>query len=76
MEVSKTDSDSRWAKFVSSFEDYQYSCFGDIDEYYLTPQERTNIFKQATEDLKTKVKALRGQNKSNKDKTRQNGKCY
>ena len=60
--------ESRWSKFVSSFEDYKYSSFGDIDEYYLTPQERTHMFKKATEDLKIKVKALREQKKSNKDK--------
>lgn len=60
--------ESRWSKFVSSFEDYKYGSFGEIDEYYLTPQERTNMFKQATEDLKLKVKALREQKKSNKDK--------
>ena len=65
--------ESRWSKFVSSFEDYKYSSFGDIDEYYLTPQERTNMFKKATEDLKLKVKALRGQSKSNKKQTKQNG---
>ena len=53
--------ESRWSKFVSSFEDYKYSSFGEIDEYYLTPQERTNMFKKATEDLKLKVKALREQ---------------
>lgn len=62
--------ESRWSKFVSSFEDYKYSSFGDIDEYYLTPQERTNMFKKATEELKYQIKSIREQNKSNKDKTK------
>lgn len=62
--------ESRWSKFVSSFEDYKYSTFGDIDEYYLTSQERTNMFKKATEELKYQIKSIREQNKSNKDKTK------
>jgi len=68
--------ESRWSKFVSSFEDYKYSSFGEIDEYYLTPQERTNMFKQATEDLKLQIKNIRERRRQNKTQTKQNGQCH
>jgi hypothetical protein len=59
--------ESRWSKFVSSFEDYSYSSFGDIDESYLTPHERTIMFKDAVNELKYKIKSIRERKKKDKN---------
>ena len=48
MEVSKTDSDSRWAKFVDSFDDYMSTNpFVELDEVYMTSQQRADMYTDA-----------------------------
>lgn len=73
METSKTDSDSLWAKFVDSFDDYMSANpFVDIDEAYMTSQQRANMYADAAAELKAKIKLIKKQKKdelSNKDKT-------
>ena len=49
--------ESRWSKFVSSFEDYKYSSFGEIDEYYLTPQKNKYVQK-SNRRFKTESKSI------------------
>lgn len=62
MEVSKTDSDSRWAKFVDSFEDYMSANpFVEIDEVYMTSQQRANMYDSAAAELKAKIKLIKEQ---------------
>ena len=72
METSKTDSDSLWAKFVDSFDDYMSSNpFVDIDEAYMTSQQKQNMYADAAAELKAKIKLIKEQKKSgisNKDK--------
>ena len=65
METSKNDSDSLWAKFVDSFDDYMSSgSFVEMDETYMTPQQRANMYADATAELKAKIKQIRKQKKS------------
>ncbi len=67
MEVSKTDSASRWAKFVDSFEDYMSANpFVEIDEVYMTSQQRANMYDSAAAELKAKIKLIKEQKKKNK----------
>ena len=67
MEVSKTGSDSRWAKFVDSFEDYMSANpFVEIDEVYMTSEQRATMYDQAAAELKAKVKLIKEQKKTNK----------
>lgn len=67
MEVSKTDSASRWAKFVDSFEDYMSANpLVEIDEVYMTSQQRTNMYDEAAAELKAKIKLIKEQKKKNK----------
>lgn len=72
METSKKDSDSLWAKFVDSFDDYMSANpFVEIDEAYMTPQQRANMYADAAAELKAKIKLIREQKKgelSNEDK--------
>ena len=72
MEVSKTDSDSRWAKFVDSFDDYMSTNpFVEIDDVYMTSHEKAKMFKEATSELNAKINHIRKQKNSgisNKDK--------
>lgn len=72
METNKKDSDSLWAKFVDSFDDYMStSPFVEIDEAYMTPQQRANMYADASAELKAKIKLIKQQKKSeisNKDK--------
>lgn len=70
METDKPEPSSLWAKFVDSFEDDKYTVLGDLDETYLTSTEKSIMFKQAANELKLKLKAIRGQKNPNKDKTR------
>tara|TARA_E500000331_G_C17049307_1_gene623202 strand:+ start:210 stop:446 length:237 start_codon:yes stop_codon:yes gene_type:complete len=72
MENSKPKSDSLWAKFVDSFDDYMSSNpFVDIDEAYMTSQQKQNMYADAAAELKAKIKLIKEQKKSgisNKDK--------
>lgn len=76
METSKKDSDSLWAKFVDSFDDYMSANpFIEIDEAYMTSQQRANMYAEATAELKAKIKLIQEQEKSelsNKDKNSEN----
>ena len=74
--MENKDTESRWSKFVSSFEDYKYGSMGDIDESYLTTQERSIMFKEAANSLKLKIKNIREHRKQNKNQIRQNGRCH
>ena len=66
MEVSKTDSASRWAKFVDSFDDYMSTNpFVEIDEVYMTSQQRANMYDEAAQELKAKIKLIKEQKKKN-----------
>ena len=65
--------ESRWSKFVSSFEDYKYGSMGDIDESYLTSQEKSIMFKEAANAIKLQIKNIRERKKQNKNQTKQNG---
>lgn len=67
MEVSKTDSASRWAKFVDSFDDYMSTNpYVEIDEVYMTSQQRANMYADAATELKAKIKLIKEQKKKNK----------
>tara|TARA_B100001093_G_scaffold169034_1_gene161778 strand:+ start:154 stop:390 length:237 start_codon:yes stop_codon:yes gene_type:complete len=72
METNKKDSDSLWAKFVDSFDDYMStSPFVEIDEAYMTSQQLTNMYDEAAAELKAKIKLIKQQKKhgiSKKDK--------
>ena len=72
MEVSKTESDSRWAKFVDSFEDYMSANpFVELDDVYMTSHEKAKLFEEATSELNAKINHIRKQKKhgvSNQDK--------
>ena len=71
MENKNTDNKSdskRWEEFVSSFENYSFLSFGDIDESYLPPQERSEMFKQASDEIRLKIKAIRERKKQDKNK--------
>ena len=73
METSKNDSDSLWAKFVDSFDDYMSSgSFVEMDETYMTPQQRANMYADATAELKAKIKQIRKQKKSGISSKEQN----
>ena len=64
MEDSKTDSASRWAKFVDSFDDYMSTNpFVEIDEVYMTSYQRANMYADATAELKAKIKLIKEQKK-------------
>ena len=67
--MENKDKESRWSKFVSSFEDYKYNCVGDIDESYLTSQEKSLMFKEARKCFKNKIKNIRERKKQNKNQT-------
>lgn len=67
MEVSKTEFDSRWAKFVDSFDDYMSTNpFVEMDEVYMTSHQRANMYSDAAAELKAKVKLIKEQKKKNK----------
>ena len=67
METEKPKSDSLWTKFVDSFEDDKYTVLGDLDETYLTQTEKSIMFKQAANELKLKLKAIRERRNQNKN---------
>ena len=71
--MENKDKESRWSKFVSSFEDYKYGSMGDIDESYLTSQEKSIMFKEAANAIKLQIKNIRERKKQNKNQTKQNG---
>jgi len=71
--MENKDKESRWSKFVSSFEDYKYNCVSDIDESYLTSQEKSIMFKEAADALKLQIKNIRERKTQNKTQTKQNG---
>lgn len=65
METSKKDSDSLWAKFVDSFDDYMSANpFVELDEAYMTSQQRANMYAEAAAELKAKIKLIKEQKKS------------
>jgi hypothetical protein len=67
MENSKPKSDSLWAKFVDSFDDYMSTNpFVEIDEAYMTSQQRANMYADAATELKAKIKLIKEQKKKNK----------
>jgi len=68
MDKKEAETESRWSKFVSSFEDYSFGALGDIDESYLTPHERSVMFQQAAEDIKLQIKRIREQKQKDKNK--------
>tara|TARA_B100000676_G_C17477509_1_gene531775 strand:- start:342 stop:548 length:207 start_codon:yes stop_codon:yes gene_type:complete len=64
MENRKKTTESEWSKFVSSFEDYiTPNPYDEIDEMYLTPVERSQLYDQATAELKAKIQVLRDKKK-------------
>lgn len=67
--MENKDKESRWSKFVSSFEDYKYNCVGDIDESYLTTQEKSIMFKEAAIALKLQINKIRERKRENKTQT-------
>ena len=71
--MENKDKESRWSKFVSSFEDYKYNCVSDIDESYLTSHEKSIMFKEAADALKLQIKNIRERRRQNKTQTGQNG---
>ena len=74
--MENNEKESRWSKFVSSFEDYKYGSIGDIDESYLTSQEKSIMFQEAANALKIKIKNIRERKKQNKNQIEQNGQCH
>jgi hypothetical protein len=65
MENSKPKSDSLWAKFVDSFDDYMSTNpFVEIDEMYMTSQQKQNMYADAAAELKAKIKLIKDQKKS------------
>ena len=65
METSKKDSDSLWAKFVDSYDDYMSANpFVELDEAYMTSQQRANMYAEAAAELKAKIKLIKEQKKS------------
>lgn len=66
MESNNTDSDSRWAKFVDSFDDYMStSPFVEIDEMYMNSYQKQNMYDEASATLKAKIKIIQEQKKKN-----------
>jgi len=66
MENSKPKSDSLWAKFVDSFDDYMSTNpFVEIDEAYMTSQQRANMYADEATELKAKIKLIKEQKKKN-----------
>ena len=64
MEVRKKTTESAWSKFVSSFEDYVTpDPFNELDEMYLTSNERSRLYEDATAELKAKLQVLRNEKK-------------
>lgn len=67
----KYKDDSLWAKFVDSFDDYMSANpFIEMDEAYMTSQQRANMYAEAAAELKAKINQIK-QNKreqSNKHK--------
>lgn len=64
----KEESESRWSKFVSSFDDYMSTNpLYEMDEMYMTESEKLNMYREATEELKLKLKIIR-EKKDKKDK--------
>jgi hypothetical protein len=60
METNKPKSDSLWANFVDSFEDYMSTNpFVDIDEMYMTNKQRTEMYKDAATELKAKIQLIK-----------------
>ena len=67
MDTESTKIEPRWSMFVSSFEDYMSTNqFVEHDEVYLTPNQRTELYKNATRELHAKLQLLK---KQNNDKT-------
>ena len=53
----KNKDDSLWAKFVDSFEEYtSASPFFEMDEAYMTSQQRANMYADAASEIKAKLK--------------------
>ena len=66
MENNKPKSDSLWAKFVDSFEEHMsQNPFFEIDEMYMTPQQKQNMYEEAAAELKAKIKLIKEQKKNN-----------
>ena len=64
MENSNTDSDSRWAKFVDSFDDdMSTNPFVEIDEMLMSSQQKEHMYKEASAKLKAKIKVIQEQKK-------------
>ena len=64
MENNKIDKESNWSKFVSSFEDYvSTNPFVDIDEVYMTTYEKSQMYNEATSELKAKIELIRANKK-------------
>ena len=64
MENSKPNPDSLWAKFVDSFDDYMSTNpFIEMDESYMTSQQRANMYAEAAAELKAKIKLIKEQKK-------------
>lgn len=66
MENNKIDSQTRWAKFVDSFDNYMSeNPFIELDEVYMTTLQRANMYAEATRELRAEVKVLKEQKKQN-----------
>jgi len=55
----KDKNDSLWAKFVDSFDDYMSANpFVEMDEAYMTSQQRAHMYADAAAELKAKIKLI------------------
>jgi hypothetical protein len=70
--MENKDKESRWSKFVSSFEEYKYTCLSDIEESYLTSQEKSIMYKEASDALKLQIKNIHERRRQNKTQTKRN----
>lgn len=67
MESNKPHSDSKWAGIVNTYENpAPFTYFSELDEIYMTPTERIQMYKDAADELKAKIKVLKEQKKKNK----------
>jgi hypothetical protein len=68
METRKETTESDWSQFVSAFEEYTSSNpFDELEEMYLSPSQRSRLYKEAAAELKAKIQGLR-EHKKQKEK--------
>ena len=52
---------SAWDKFIANDRDPFHRPFDDLDELYMTDAQRKEFYKEAVEELRLKVNALKQQ---------------